>query len=101
MSRLDIEKMLTLSTAHITEETSGKLETEPNTDDMSLCVYEKAEYGFFIYIDENVIRRIADNDNAIPEDLRACLKLAIDNDCKVLCLDCDGIEVDELQTYEW
>ena len=92
---MDITKMLTISTAHITEETATKLDLEPNTDDMQLSVYLKADYGWLIWANKDL-----DNCNA-PDDLRKCLELAKANDCEWLCLDCDGEIVDGLVAYEW
>lgn len=92
---MDITKMLTISTAHITEETATKLDLEANTDDMQLSVYLKADYGWLVYVNKDL-----DNRN-IPDDLRKCLELAKANDCEWLCLDCDGEIVDGLDVYEW
>lgn len=91
---MDITKVLTISMAHITEETCEKLQAESEQNDMGLCVYDKAEYGYWIYIGS------LDEKN-LPEDLRMCMELAQKNDCQWLCLDCDGEEVPELPTYDW
>ena len=45
-TKLDIAKILTLSTAHIKPETATMLDNEPNTDDLGLSVYNKAGYGW-------------------------------------------------------
>ena len=92
---MEITKMLTLSTAHITKDTAKLLEVEPNTDEMQLCVYNKADFGWFIYVNDFL------EDRGIPDDLYKCLELAKENDCNWLCLDCDGDVVDELEVYEW
>lgn len=44
-TKLDIAKILTLSTAHIKPETATMLDNEPNTDTLNLSVYNKAGYG--------------------------------------------------------
>lgn len=92
---MEIAKMLTISTAHITAETATKLDLEPNTDEMQLSVYRKSDYGWMIWVNFNL-----DNCNA-TDDLRKCLELAKANNCEWLCLDCDGEIVDELDKYEW
>jgi len=92
---MEITKMLTISTAHITKETADLLNIEPDNDNMQLSVYNKADFGWFIYVNIDL-----DNRN-IPDDLRRCLDLAKDNDCNWLCLDCDGEVVDGLDVYEW
>lgn len=95
---MDITKVLTISTAHITEETDRKLQDESEVNNMCISVYDKAEYGYWIYIDP--YDRLMCNEN-IPADLLNCIELARQNDCRWLCLDCDGEEVSELTTYEW
>lgn len=93
---LDITRCLTIATSHITEETDAKL-CEPNwCGTMGLSVYDKEDYGYWIWCDID-IETIA----RLPEDLRACIKLAKENNCDWLCLDCDGCEVDGLPTYVW
>lgn len=95
---MDITKVLTISTAHITEETDRKLQDESEVNNMCISVYDKAEYGYWIYIDP--YDRLMRNEN-IPVDLLNCIKLAQQNDCRWLCLDCDGEVVPELPTYDW
>ena len=92
---MEISKILTISTAHITEETARLLDIEPDNDNMHLSVYNKAEFGWFVYVYKNI-----DAIN-VPDDLRKCLELAKANDCEWLCLDCDADVVDELDEYEW
>lgn len=96
--KYEISKMLTLSTAHISEETAVMLEREVKygVNDIPLSIYNKAEFGWFIYVSE-YYKDIED----IPEDLMSCLDLAKENECDWLCLDCDGIIVPELPTYDW
>ena len=87
-TKLDIAKILTLSTA--------MLDTEPNTDYLGLSVYNKAGYGWFIYID-SVIDDAFDH---LPEDLKACIVFAKEQECEWLCLDTDGEEIEELTIYQ-
>ena len=95
---MDITKVLTISTAHITEETDKKLQDDSEVNNMCISVYDKAEYGYWIYI--NPFDMLVYKSN-IPEDLRMCMELAQKNDCQWLCLDCDGEEVPGLPTYDW
>ena len=95
MIKFEICKMLTISTCHITEKTSFLL--DKNADNVP-PVYKKGNYGWFVYV--------GDIDYEIPEDLKKCCELAINNGCDWLCLDCDGPVVDvletfELETFEW
>lgn len=89
--RLEIHKMLVLSTAHITRETAEKLEN----DAYALSTYPREEYGWFIYIPYDW------DEYELPEDLKACIKLAKNNNCVWLCLDCDGLTTHNLPVYDW
>lgn len=91
---LDIAKMLTLSTAHISEDVATALTFEPHTNKMGLSVYSLSEYGWLIYIPDY-------ETNNVPECLKKCLEFAKNNGCDWLRLDCDGETVDELETFDW
>lgn len=95
---MEITKMLTLSTAHITEDTANKLDRDPNDNNLGLCVYPKSDYGWFIYV--NVISYKTSN-HGLPEDLYNCLIFAHELGCDILCFDCDGPIEPFLPTYEW
>lgn len=97
---MDIERVLTISTAHISEATAELLSIEPETDMIGISVYCKADYGWFIYIPNGLIEHY-NGGHDVPEDLWRCMCLAYDNSCNWLCLDCDGDEVEELKTYDW
>ena len=86
----EIHKMLTLSTGHITKETSNLLDI----DEMETVVYRKDEYGWFVTCWDL-------DDDTLPDDLRACAEYAEKNECDWLCLDCDGPVVDGLPVYHW
>lgn len=92
---MEISRMLTLSTAHITEETAIGLTAAAKNMDSSidLCVYEKGEYGFLIHI--------PDEEYEAPSDLRDCIELADNNHCQWLCLDRDGDVTEKLHVYAW
>lgn len=95
--KLEITKMLTISTAHISENTASILALTADSDTNyfdNLSVYEKNNAGFFIYI-------LSKNyDSNIPSDLKDCIDLAIENNCSILCLDSSGA-ITDLKTYEW
>lgn len=88
---MEIDKMLTLSLVHIKKETAEYLNDEGNKD---LVIYEKSEYGWFIYIDELVseIRQ---------PDLKQVINFAKENDCAWLCFDRDAGTIDSLPEYNW
>jgi hypothetical protein len=98
---MEIEKMLTVSVAHITQETAKRLDAATNETSgvvEYLVAYRKNDYGWFVYADEDYVRQFKRD---IPADLYALMMLAAKNDCTWLCLDCDGDEVDGLPTYDW
>ena len=90
---LEICKMLTISTAHITKETADML----SISETDLIVYDKDEYGWWIAVCDIDLYELS----GVPDDLAACVRLAMQNGCEWLCLDCDGEVVDCLPTYEW
>ena len=90
---MDIEKMLTISTAHVSHETEEKLDKESYSDEMQLSVYKKEDYGWFIFIPDTI------DDKNIPDELKKCIELAKRNDCSWLCLDCDGNIEEGLETF--
>lgn len=97
----DIVKMITIYLGHITANTNRKLIIEPYANTMSnLSVFDKSDYGYFIAFGNEDEPDWIDDDDTIPEDLKACIRFAMENDCNWLCLDCDGMDVD-LPKYEW
>lgn len=84
-SRMDIVKMMTISTAHITERTSGLLDNSKWCDQNCLMVCKKQEFGWFVYVPDHM-----DYLCSIPNDLRNCMRFAMDNQAQWLCLDSDG-----------
>lgn len=94
---MEISKMLTVSTSNIRPDTAFRLLKSLKDEDsaIELCVYAKMGYGYFIHIPEDLEER------EIPDDLADCLKLATDNECEWLCIDCDGDVGDNLPVYDW
>lgn len=96
---MEISKMLTLSTSHVTDKTLKLLNTEANGNNFPcLAVYKKEDYGYFIYIDKDAY--IRDHSN-MPGDLNTVVSFAIETGCNILCLDCDGEELVCLPHYEY
>ena len=101
---MEISKILTISTAHITEETAKFIDNVCEDNNLSnLVVYNKsakyiggtAQYGWFIYCN------VALPDLNVPKDLLKIMCFTRDNNCDWLCLDRDGEVVDGLDEYEW
>lgn len=92
---LEISRMLTLSTGHLTEETRVMLDV--NDDELYLPVFPK-DYGWLICLtdwdeyDEDI--------ESLPDDLRLCLQFADDHDCEWICFDSDSATVSSLPLYD-
>lgn len=89
---MEINKMLTISTAHISEETAKLLDK----DEIGIPVFNKGNYGWFIFVPQ-----YNDYVSYIPKDLNHLLTFAKDCDCDWLCLDADGEILDYLETFVW
>lgn len=95
---MEICKMLTLSTAHITKETANTLkERSAHWADYDLVIYDKDTFGWWIHISEEGTEDL----HSVPADLVACINFALDNGCEWLCIDCDGPIEESLPIYEW
>ena len=97
---LDITRVLNLSTAHITKNTADTLDRcALNNDYIPLCsVYEKGEYGWYVYIDDS------DNPYLISDelsDIRDCIIFALKHDINCICFDRDADTVIGLPVYNW
>lgn len=88
---MEIDRRLTLSTAHICQDTAEKMGNHL----LDLTIYEKGKYGWIIYVDPEIAGK------KIPQDLSSVLKTAEKARCIWLCLDCDGEKIKNLPTYEW
>lgn len=84
-----VQKMLDASTVHIKSSTAQWLETHP------IIMYDKGEYGWFIYTQSEELP--ADT----PDDLIDVINYANSLGCSWLMLDRDGDIIDELGYFEW
>jgi len=98
----EIEKSLVVSTAHISEQDKDHLETEAETNTAPTLVVYKYEYGYIIFVGSS-IEEIIDDGLTETYSLALCnlIKLAKDNGCTYLKLDCDGIIYEDLKTFDW
>lgn len=92
---MEITKMLTLSNCHIQGSTADFLNNEKRSE---LVVYPKLDYGWFIYVDSEYIE---DELQHIPEELANLIRIAKEQECTWLCLDCDGLIEEGLPTFNW
>lgn len=105
----EISKILTVSTGHIAQGTLELLEQEPEANNMGLSVYQKGEFGYFIYLpdphDASANRTSPGGrtqfgfDGAVPDDLQKILQYCQDLGCSVLCFDCDAERIPYLPWY--
>lgn len=95
---MEISRMITMSTGHISEETSKILEDTSNT--LPIGVYDKTGFGWFIYLptDKTEDSKILKD---LPKDLAMIFMFSRHNDFDIVCLDCDGSDIDELPVYDW
>lgn len=93
-------KVIVFSTAHISKEDDDKLRTGTT----EVVAYEY-EFGYWIHIPSDAfefkdmltnMKRTGFTDGFIK-----LFKIANEQKCQFLRLDCDGPEHDELQKYEW
>lgn len=94
---MEIEKILTLSSAHIQGSTADFLDKE---DREVLVVYNKSIFGWFIYVNSEE-ESFEDELTRVPQDLAKLLTLAKEHDCTWLCLDSDVENEEGLPTFEW
>lgn len=95
---LEISRMLTISTAHVTPGTLTFLRTECENNTLGLAVYPKDDFGFYIYLPDSECLDAILLD--APEDLQNVLRFCSDVECNVLCLDSDGSYLPYLPSYD-
>ena len=92
---MEISKMLTISTGHVSKETAELLDYD-NIN--GIVVYQKDEYGWFILASSY---NDYDLEEDLPKDLVVVLEFALSHGCEWLCLDCDGEVLDDLEVFDW
>jgi hypothetical protein len=92
---LEINKEIVFSSSHISKSDNTNLLLNYN-DDFILYQYE---YGFRIYVSEDLDKKClsVEMSNAFWK----LVKIAKDNGCKWLLLDCDGQTYKELEQFTW
>jgi hypothetical protein len=88
--KLEIRKVLVLSTGHLTEETGRNYDEWP--------VIARYDEGFYVYVgaeDELPCLR------HVPDDLGRVVEFAKQHQCAEIKFDCDAEIVEELPVYDW
>jgi hypothetical protein len=110
--KLDIEQVVNLSTAHVTEQDNDHL-TECSKSDPSHPKYRAAgwvvatDYGFMVFMPpKDNKEEVADHIHAYKEiglskEFLDLCKLAAERDCTWLRFDCDIPETKGLPTFGW
>jgi hypothetical protein len=91
---MEIEKMLVLSTAHLTPYCCNRFmpENEGNW-------YDKANYGWFVSVPTDEVP--LPEDHNLPACLIDCLKFADLQQCTWIMFDQDGPTVEQLPIQDW
>lgn len=90
-----MEKVLTISTAHLSAEVIGDLN---DGQTYNLTMYSKDEYGWWISTGSSIL---TENPDWVPPELLKCLKFAAAAGCDWLCLDKDAKPHPSLPTFNW
>lgn len=88
----EIEKILVLSTKHLSEATCNEWMPE-----CPWSCFEKGDYGWFIYVADPGITE----EQGVPLELRSALHAARKLGCAWVMFDRDGDVLDELPEFDW
>lgn len=93
----NIEKVLVVSTANISEQTKDELEIGiPHVRSVS------HEYGFIVFTTAYFEEGAEDEESGENyKDLAAILKIALANNCSLVNIDADADEYPGLEIYNW
>ena len=92
-------KVMDCSTSHVTDEEINDL---LERDDCPVPNFPY-EYGNFVYVtnEQNPDDERAIRDFGFSESFIKLLRIARENGCRYIALDCDGLVYEDLQTYDW
>ncbi|WP_162742184.1 hypothetical protein [Nitratireductor sp. OM-1] len=89
----ETQKILAVSTAHVTEETAQRLDAD---DIEGVTVFPKAGFGWWVHTTPH-----PDASAGIPQELRDAMNFAVGAGCDWLMLDRDATIIEELPHWEW
>jgi len=95
---LEISKVLTLCTSHITKGDNDLMIAKPMAGPV---VYYDFEYGWWIYVNKNPQPVKNFVGRGLSGALPTLLEFARAHDCQWIKLDRDADPIDALPTYEW
>lgn len=100
----EVSKILTVSTAHVTQETYERLMTDEGQSETGLSTYVKRDpgsgmdYGLYVYLTQD---ESSDQISEIPDDLLPLIRLAESLGCEIICLDADGPKITGYSVFSW
>jgi hypothetical protein len=98
-AEIEIERALVASTGHICEETSEwlvrQVEGEATLPGDQYWPVSDHAFGWYVRLGEK------QDWHSVPSDLQRLLAFADKYDCRLINLDCDGPEYEELPKYDW
>lgn len=100
----EIQKMLIVSTAHISKDDNEILGTFGEPDGPMCLIVDPYPYGYIVWIgtysgDEEYPGQI--KDEGLSDEFISLMELAEQLGCEYLKLDRDGPIYDDLPTFEW
>ena len=104
MPGYEIQRVFTVSTAHITAEDNEKLEAETARDDVPALIVDSFKYGFYIYVNLDPKEDKPEEDELnwdFSDALKKLIQLARKLKCNYIKLDRDGETYSDLETFDW
>jgi hypothetical protein len=103
---MSIEKMMCLSTGHVTQQTAEDIGSlfnlgVPPKWAQRMVAYPHGEYGWLICIAGDTVDHIDLVNDGVPEELYGVMKHAHAHDCEWILFDRDAELIDELPSFDW
>ncbi len=100
---IEIQRVLVLSTAHLTEDTARRFDHDDDDDDRNpaaspALVFDAIDCGYLIWINSDPT---AEERESIPAELIAAMALGRKYEATYLRFDCDGPVINALPVHEW
>ncbi len=96
LTKFEIQKILVISTAHITLKDNKHLEYDAIFPDKAKLIVDKFNYGYYICVSNNPIKN-----EFYSDAVWNLIQLAKDQGCQYLKLDRDGQIYNELEKFDW
>lgn len=90
-----IEKILVLSTGHLSKETAEKFNSNSGSAHWPDNLGVPIPYGYLVPAE------IQDFEGEVAPEVKACAEYARERGASLIRFDCDGSTVEGLKTFEW